>query len=209
VLSPWIEQLAADVHIATRFRPPIGDNLEQNGDPNGSRLSACGSMVLVRRTCLATRCKTAHNRSLRRQIFLSSTRRDHRLGRLASVEAHHCIGCSAWRAGAEPAGASDFLIVGHGARRMGTTLRKPPKTGSNSSLEKHKPDNGHCHHNKAQAPYQHVANGRTALGPPGPRWPSRQSGCHASQPLNPHRSKRAANQAVSTLVRAGCSGAIL
>src|SRR5450631_1726736 len=34
-------------------------------------------------------------------------------------------------------------------------------------LEKNKPDNGHCHHNKAQAPYQYVAHGRTALGPPG------------------------------------------
>jgi hypothetical protein len=39
-----------------------GDNCEQNGDPDGGRLSACGLRRQIRRTWLVPRCKTAHNR---------------------------------------------------------------------------------------------------------------------------------------------------
>jgi hypothetical protein len=85
--------------------------------PTGCRLSACGLRMQVRRTCLRPRCNTVHNRSLRRQISPSSPRRDRRPAQPVSVEAHHCIGCSAWRAVVEPACASDFLIAGHGANR--------------------------------------------------------------------------------------------
>jgi hypothetical protein len=104
--------------------------------PNGRRLSACGLRVRVRRTCPGPLCRKTHNCSLRRQISLSSTRRDGRLAQLASVEAHHCIGGNAWRAVAEPAYASDFLIVGRGAKRMATTFRKRPATGRSLSFEK-------------------------------------------------------------------------
>jgi hypothetical protein len=126
--------------VRQRFAPERRDNNAQSEEsrtasPNGFRLSGCGLRAQVRHICPGPRCMTAHNRSLRRRISLSSTGRDRRLAQLVSIEAHRCIGCSASRAVAAPACASDSLIVGHSVKRMATTLRKRPTAGPSPNYE--------------------------------------------------------------------------
>jgi len=76
---------------------------------------------------------------------------------------------------------------------------------SGLGFEKFKPDNHHCHHDKDQAAYQHIAHGRTALSPTGLN--GRLDDPDAIFLSHWILAGQATSEAASTLERASCSRA--